>query len=137
MAANPVRQAIYSLLAADSTLIGLLAAQSAIYHQQAPRLAATPYVVFSKQSGTPAWMYGGADTQSDLWLIKAVDRSPSSTTAETVAARLDALLKDAALAVSGRTTLWMRRDSDIQYPEQDGADVFQHCGSVWRLLTTS
>jgi hypothetical protein len=129
---NPVREALYAALAGDAQLNNLT---TGIHHQTAPQNAATPYIVFNKQAGTPDWAFQGDPIQSDVWQVKAIDRGPSASTAEDIAIRIDTVLTDAALNVDDHAHLYLRRESDIDYPEQDGAETYHHVGALYRLLT--
>ena len=48
-----------------------------------------------------------------MWTIKAVDRAESADDADDVVTRLDALLTDGALTISGASQLYLRRESDL------------------------
>lgn len=137
---TPVRRAIYGKLAGDTTLNGLLATpptgwSKSIYYQVAPQSAPFPFVVFNKQSGTPAEAFGDPSAyENDVWLVKAVDRDSSADDAEAAAARIAALLNDAALSISGATLLYLRRQSDVDYAEESDGVVYRHAGSLYRLI---
>lgn len=136
MSADPVRAALYSLLTGDAPLIALLATPTSVYHRLAPRDALAPFVVFDASSWrVPTWTFAGPPVDTDVWLVKAIDRSASATAAEGIAARLDTLLNDAALTITGRALLYLRRQSGVNYGEQDGAEMFTHCGALYRLVT--
>lgn len=135
-----MRRALYGRLAGDTTLNNLLGTPAtgyskAIYHQQAPDNAAYPFVVFNKQAGTPTEAFQDPSAyDTDIWLVKAVDRSSTADTAEAIAARLNILLNDGALSISGGSLLYLRRQSDVEYPElSEGAPV-KHCGALYRLI---
>jgi hypothetical protein len=113
----------------------MLAAPGAIYHRRAGRGVATPFVVFDKQTGLPSWTLGARDLNDELWMVKAVDRAPSATRAEEIAAQIDTVLRDAPLMIAPYTVVWCRRDSDIDFLEEDQAEAVQHCGGLYRLLT--
>lgn len=135
-----VRRAIYGKLSGDTTLTNLLGTAApgytkSIYYQQAPEKAGFPYVVFSKQSSTPRYALGARLYDNDLWLIKAVDRRDTADGADAIASRLDALLTDASLSISGKTQLYLRRESDVDYPENSDGVVYHHAGSLFRLIT--
>lgn len=133
---DPVRDAIHDHLAADSTLTALLGdGAEGIHHRKAHRGARTPMVIFNRQAGTPTWTFGGIGFESGVWLIKAVSRDNSASTVEDIAARLDLILNDAAITISGQSLLLLRRESDVDYGEQDGADSYQHRGGLYRLIT--
>jgi hypothetical protein len=127
-------------MAGDSTLNALLGAPPSgwsknIYHRKAPQGAPYPLVIFQKQSGTPTYAFATDPAyENDLWLIKGVDRGTTADGAEAIQGRLDALLTDGALSISGETQLYMRRESDVEYDEVSGDQTFHHAGSLYRLL---
>jgi hypothetical protein len=134
------RRAVYGKLAGDTTLNNLLGTPAsgyskAIYHNQAPAGAAFPYLTFNKQAGTPTEAMGDPSAlDSEVWLIKAVDRATSADTAEAAAARVTTLLNDAALSISGATHLYLRRQSDVEFAEVTDGVTYQHVGSLYRLV---
>jgi len=138
---TPVRRAIYGRMAGDTTLNGILGPPAAgysksIYHQQAPAGAGFPYVLFQKQAGTPTEAFGDPSAvDTDVWMVKAVDRNTTADPAESAAARIIALLNDAPLSISGATLLYLRRQSDVEYPEEIDGQMYQHVGSLFRLVT--
>lgn len=138
---TPVRRALYGRLAGDTTLNGLLAAPppgraKSIYHNQAPAEAQFPYVLFQKQSGVPTEAMGDPSAMdTDVWLVKAVDHNTTADPAEAVAARIIALLNDATLSISGMALLYLRRQSDVEYPEVADGEMYQHVGANFRLVT--
>lgn len=138
---TPIRRAIYGKLAGDSTLNAMLGTPAtsyakAIYFQVAPQGARMPYVIFSKQSGVPTEAFGDPSAmENDVWLVKAVDQATTADPAEAIAARVKTLLNDANLTISGATTLYLRRQSDVQYPEVTNGVIYQHVGSLFRLVT--
>lgn len=136
------RRSLYGKMAGDTTLTNMLATPAsgyakAIYFQLAPQGAATPYVIFSKQSGVPIQAFGDPSAlDTDVWLVKAVDKNTTADTAEAITARVTALLNDATLMISGLTHVFLRRQSDVQYVEVDAGVAYQHAGSLYRLVTT-
>lgn len=133
---SATRSALYARLSGDATLTGLLATPTSIYHQVIPQTAAFPALVFQKASGTPDWQFAGASVQQDVWIVKAVDKASSATKAEAIAARIAAVLTDAPLGIAGSVLLAVFRESDIDYSEADGADIYRHVGARYRLVTT-
>jgi len=132
MATDPIRAALYGRLNHSSVVGSGLA--TGIFHKRAPATAAFPYVVFHKQDGRPMWSMADF-MQWDLWTVKAVDRSPSAATAETIAAALKARLFDATLTITGSEHLYLRWTEDVDYPEDDGGELIHHVGAVWRLVS--
>lgn len=134
-----VRRAIYGKLAGDTTLTNLLHAPASgysqsIYYEQAPQGAQEPYVVFNKQAGTPSYALSSKTIDEDVWLIKGIDRSDTADTVDAIATRLDTLLTDASLSISGKTQLYLRRISDVDYPEVADGVTYRHSGSLFRLI---
>lgn len=134
-----VRRALYGKLAGDTTLTGLLHApptgySQSIYYQQAPQGAQEPYVVFNKQAGTPSYALSAKTMDTDVWLVKGIDRSDTADTADAISSRLDALLTDASLSISGKTHLYLRRESDVDYSEVVDGATYRHSGSLYRLI---
>lgn len=134
MAIDPVRAALYGRLN-HSSITSL--ATGGIWHQKAPSTAAFPYVVFHKQDGRPLWSMRD-HIQWDRWTVKAVDRSsgvPSATRAEGIAAAIKARLFDAELSITGSDHLYLRWESDVDYPEDDDGGLIHHVGAVWVLVS--
>jgi hypothetical protein len=136
-----IRRALYGRLASDTTLNNSLATppngySKSIYYQQAPATASYPFVVFQKQSGVPSESFGDPSAlENDIWLVKAVDRATTADTAETIQARIATLLNDASLSISGATLSYLRRQSDVEYPEISDGVSYVHAGSMYRLVT--
>ena len=141
-----IRRAIYGKLAGDSTLNALLATPPAgrsksIYHQQAPDDAEYPFVIFNKQAGTPEYAIGARAFDNELWQVKGVvtTETPSTSSVDDVvdaiASRLNALLTDGTISISGATQLLLRRESDVEYSEQpSGQPRILHAGALYRLM---
>lgn len=133
------RRAIYGKLAGDTTLTSMLGTPPAgksqnIYDGVAFQNAGFPYVVLNKQSGTPAYALGSRAYDNEVWLIKGVDRGTDADVVEAISARLDALLTDATISISGRTQLYLRRISDVDYAEVVDGTIYRHSGSLFRLV---
>ena len=132
---NPVRAALWSKLSGDATLIALLSGPGAIHHRIIPQGGALPAVVLSRLAGTPEWMFDSAHIQSDVWLIKGVSKGSSSSVAEDIAARVDALLTDAVFAVTGRVLLAVYREMDVDFEELTSGELYHHVGANYRVQT--
>jgi len=137
-----IRRALYGKLAGDSTLTTSLGVAApgytqAIYHEVAPEGAQFPYLIFQKQAGTPTGTFGVPSAmENDVWLVKAVDRSTTADAAEAIAKRVADLLNDASLSISGATLCYLRRESDVQFPEVVDGVTYRHAGSLFRLVYT-
>lgn len=133
--ASAVRAALYSALTADATLTTLLATDTSVHHDVAPLNAPFPYIVISKTTGTPTYQFHSAHIQDELWLVKAVDVSPSASAAEAIAARIDQVLTDASIPIAGNLLLAIYRDADVAYAEPVDTDVYRHCGGRYCIVT--
>lgn len=134
------RRALYGKLAGDTTLNNLLGTPApnyskSIYHQEAPAGASYPLVIINKQSGTPTEAFTDPSAlETDIWLVKGVDRNTTADIAESIQARVMVLLNDSAVSISGATTLYLRRQSDQEYLEVTDGVRYQHAGSLYRLV---
>jgi hypothetical protein len=135
-----IRRALYGKLSGDSTLTNQLGSPptgytKSIYYQLAPQEALFPYVIFQKQTGTPTYAFVAAPAfDTELWLIKGVDRNSTADPVDAIASRLDALLTDGVLTISGATQMYLRRQSDIDYSETHEGAEYKHSGSLFRLI---
>ena len=131
-----VRAGLYQKLSGDVDLGALLSSQQAVYHAQAPSGAAFPYIIFHKQAGTPTYTFqtGGAAFDNEVWLVKGIARSTSSNTVDAIAARLDAVLTDGSITISGKSVMWLKRESDVEYLETVDGQQYRHAGALYRLI---
>lgn len=141
-----IRRAIYGKLAGDTTLNGLLATPPAgsthsIWPYQAPDAALSPYVIFNNQSGVRTYTFANRAFDDELWQIKGIARKGESGTvsiddaAGNIADRLDALLTDSTLSISGATQRYFRFETPIRYSEDTpGQPRIVHAGALFRLV---
>jgi hypothetical protein len=136
-----IRRSIYGKLAGDTTLNNLLGTPApgyahSIYYQIAPPSASFPYVIFNKSSSVPTYTLATNALDTDVWTVKGVDRNSDTDPVDNIASRLDALLTDGTISISGKTQLYLRRDGDYNYAEPHEGQVYNHAGGEYRLLTT-
>lgn len=131
---NAVEAGIYSALAADATLVAMLANGTAasIHNTDAPRGASLPYIIFGLQASAD-------DDRHDTkyldyhYRVKAVS-STSKKNAGQIADQFETTLDRAALSVTGYNVLWCRRESEFSYVEYDPAgERFWHVGGIYRI----
>jgi hypothetical protein len=133
-----LKEAILTALEADSTLTGL--ATGGVWHRLAPEGTATPFVVFFQQSGVPAYTNGGLSTKQFVYNVKAIAEGFDDGPASDIDAAFERILTDGALeqlalANGAGTVLSCRRDSDIDYPEEDKPGRYlQHKGGSFRIF---
>lgn len=119
-----------SVVAGSLGVLGVLG----VYDKLAPQGQAMPFVTFHKQAGDDTYRFGGRAWRTFLYLVKSVSQGESSKTGNDIAERLDALLTDSGLAVTGYTTMLIQRESDIDYDEVDGGERYHHIGALYRIL---
>ena len=122
---------LYTLLNADATLVSL--GSTGAYRLVAPQGATLPYVIFSQMSGVDDYTFDGRSGRSLLYQVKAVTSGQSASTAEQMAERIDAVLTDGSLSVSGWTVLRCRRESDVLYTETSEGMTYNHVGGLFRV----
>ena len=135
-----VRRGIYGKLSGDSTLTAMLGTPApgyakSIYYGKAPSGAGFPYIIFNKQSRVRNYALSAKTFDRDVWLIKAVDRSDSADVADNIVSRLETLLTDATLSISGKTVSYLRPEGDVDYPEVVDGVTYRHAGTLFRLIT--
>lgn len=130
-----VDTALYSRLQNDLGTAGTLGTLgcTGVYRQIAPQGSVEPYVVFQQQAGTDSYTFTARDARSLVYLVKAVDRGPSGSRAAQLAERVESLLGDAPLTVTGWQNLRLRRESDVEYVEVDNGVIYQHYGALYRV----
>jgi len=132
VAPDPVRAALFAHLSADATLKGLLSGPDAIHEAKAPQGTEPPYLIFANQSpGVPLRTFGTA-ADRPLWLVKGVCRGESSTPAEEINARCQALLDGEKLTISGSLATVVR-EGGVSYGEESSGEDWRHRGSLFRI----
>lgn len=137
--ATTIEGAIYEKLAGDTVLTAMLSggtASPSVYSDQAPQGATEPYVVYSLASEADSYTLASRSWENGVYLVKAVDKSNSTTRAGSIAARIDAVLTDGALSISGRSHLSTRRTERVRYPETVSGVVYQHAGGYFRVYVS-
>mgnify|MGYP001427463526 CR=1 FL=1 len=127
-----VETALYSRLSGYAVLTAALGG-ARIYNRYAPPGTARPYVVFFHAGGGPENTYPGG-LESDTYMVKAVADSVSAaaTIDEHIKAALHA--QESNIAVTGYTTLWVRRTDEAQTVEvAANGDLIWHYGAYYRV----
>ena len=135
-----VDTALYSLLAADvaGTATGTLGQLGAtgVYRAVASQGSVEPYIVFNQQAGTDGYTFSSRDTRSLLYQVKAVGKGSSALVPAQMAERIDALLTDQPLTLTGWTNIRLRRESDVEYVEVANGQQYHHMGGLYRVDIT-
>lgn len=131
---------LYSLLNADcGTVMGTVTGSlknlgaTGVYRAVAPQTATLPFVVFQQQSGVSEWEFRTRAYKTTTYLVKAVGTGHSASNVSAMADRLDTLLNDANLSLSGWSCRRIRREQDIEYSEESEGVLYQHVGGLYRI----
>lgn len=126
---SAVDDGLVAVLTGDSTLAGL--APGGVFQDIAPEAAALPYVIWSISVASDEVQFDTTAWEEALYLVKAV--SATKAGADTVAARIHALLQDATLTIAGYTSMDVHREDRISYLEADGAKRYYHAGGLYQV----
>ncbi len=133
-----LNQSLYTVLAADvasgaSGSLGDLGVTSA-EHKVAPEGTSYPVLVYQKQAGADVYTLGKHRAWRPFtYLVKVIQTGHTDETAQDAIARVDALLTDTALAVTGYTTMLIERMSDVEYAEVDNGITYHHVGALFTI----
>jgi hypothetical protein len=128
-----VRQALYTKLNTASVTNQLANGSASIIHAVAPPTAAYPVLVFSKNSGTQVNAMRDEAYKTTLWLVKAIAKARSASAAEDIDLAVFNLLNYGTLTISGAVDLAVYRESDVEYAETQGDDIYHHVGGLYRI----
>lgn len=129
--------AIIATLVNDTTLRGYL--PDGVYFDEAPPNA-TKFVIVSLVDAVDEAVWKDAAPfraiEDALYLVKAVMLGKGGGDIGAAAARIDALLDDASLSITGYTLMAIARESRVRYTEVDDVDPtirWQHRGGHYRI----
>jgi len=131
-----VDAAIVTHLANDATLAGLL--PDGVYMDIAPS-GKTQFVIVSLVIHEDNYMLGGEAFEKALYLVKAVDKSTSGSIAKAAAARIQTLLQDVPLTITGYTHMLTQREERVRYTEVDESEPdtrWQHRGGRYAVFVS-
>lgn len=103
-----VGSALVTAITGDSTITSTLGVTGA-HMDLAPDTAAYPFVTLSFVTAPDIYTFGARAWTDGLWQIRAWDNRPSTKRVADVMERIDALLTDQTLTVTGYRTLVVRR----------------------------
>lgn len=128
-----IRQALYERLNVPAVTTLLANGSASLIHAVAQPNADYPLVIFHKQAGTPTHQMGGSHYDTQVWLVKAIVRGGSSSQAEDIADAAADRLDFGFLAITGGQLMSLIRQSDVDYTETDGDQVYRHHGALYRV----
>lgn len=130
---SDIDNAVIAKLGADATLLALM--PNGVYYDEAPA-GSTRFVIVSLIDEVDVPVFGGRAYEDALYLVKAVALSTSNADMKAAAARIDAVLEDAVLAVAGYTPMVLCRETRLRVTEVDDLDEsirWQHRGGHYRV----
>jgi hypothetical protein len=131
---SDVDAAVVTKLSGDATLMALTT--DGVF-MDVSASGETKFVIVSQVAHEDDYVFDGRVWETFTYLIKAVDRSTSGATVKTAAARIDTLLQDVALTITGYGHLLTRRTERVRYTEVDSVDAdirWQHRGGLYQVV---
>jgi len=128
-----VDAALVAKLSSDATLTALMT--DGVYFDIAPH-GKTKFVIVSLLAEEDEPMFTGRAYEEGLYLVKAVSSESSAVNARSAAARIDALLENGTLTVTGYSLMRLTRVNRVRYMEVDEADTtirWQHQGGHYSV----
>jgi hypothetical protein len=133
---SDVDNALVAKLGADSTLLALM--PNGVYWDEAPQ-GSTRFVIVSLVDERDTAMFGSRAFEDALYLVEARALSTSGGNVKDAAARIDALLENATLAVAGYKLMVIQREERVRVTEVDDVDRsirWQRRGGRYRVMTS-
>jgi len=130
---SAIDNALIAKLGADATLLAICT--NGVYWDEAPP-GMTKFVIVSMVDELDEAQFGGRAYEDGLYLVKAVALSTAGANIQAAAARIDALLEDSTLTVSGYSHMVMHRESRVRLTEVDDIDPsirWLHRGGMYRV----
>lgn len=128
-----VRQAIYTKLNVASVTGSLANGSASLFHSFAPD-GPYPLVIFNEQASTATHAFGGDHYDSQVWMVKAVAKDSSSSTAEDVDKAIADVLDFQNLNIAGAVHMYLARESAVTYTEVVSGQQYRHHGHLYRLV---
>ncbi len=128
-----IDNALVAKLGADTTLLAICT--NGVYWDEAPP-GSTKFVIVSLVDEIDEPVFGGRAYEDALYLVKAVSLSTAGANMQAAAARIETLLNDQTLTVSGYTHMVMHRESRVRLTEVDEVDAsirWFHRGGHYRV----
>lgn len=124
--------ALRSKLTGDATLMALV---TGVYRNVAPDDATYPCVVLQKLDGSDDYTLGRRVSTAYTYQARVDVEGGDLDAADDALARIDALLTDQTLTVSGSTVWVVRRIGDISdYAESQEGRIYQHVGATYSIV---
>lgn len=134
---SEIDAALSAKLLADPTLMGICS--DGVYFDEASQ-GLTKFVIISLVLALDTPMFGARAFEDATYLVKAVTLNNSGADVKTAAARIDALLDNQPLSVSGYSHMVTRRVERIRLTEVDDMDNsirWQHRGGRYEIVVSA
>lgn len=137
---SAIDQAIVDLLNADTGVGGVKTLMPGGAFMDEAAAGLTQFVIVSLVDEHDEPMLGGRAFEDALYLVKAVELSTVAVkNIKAAAARIDALLEQGPLTISGYSLSAMRRESRVRMTEVDDVDAsirWQHRGGRYQVVVS-
>jgi len=134
---SAIDAALVAKLAADATWMAFV--PDGVYMDEAPP-GSQRFVIVSLIDESDDQMLGGRALEDALYLVKAVSLSTAGGDVKSAAARIDVLLEQGSLTVSGYAISCMRREARVRATEVDEIDPslrWNHRGGQYRVVAST
>ncbi len=125
-----IDQALYTALTGSTALMALA---SGIYRGIAPGSAIYPYISYMEQVSNDGYALSGRTHRTATYQVMAIDIGQTANKAGQIFTQIDAVLNAASLTASSWTTIYIRRETGIEYEERDKNEVYQHVGGLYSI----
>lgn len=135
MSSGNIDAALISKLAGDATLTSL--APGGVYREVAPLGVAEPYVIVQLMNHRDEYQLArGQAFEDSTYMVKAVQASTSGSAVQAAADRIQALLHNGSLTITGYRLTDLERIERIAYVEidDDRDRRYQHRGGLYQVL---
>jgi hypothetical protein len=127
-----IDEALVGKLLGDATLAALM--PDGIYRDIGGK-SKTRFVIVTLMSALDTGEFGSRAFESPVYLVKAVEFGMSGLNADNAAARIDVLLDDGTLTITGYTLMKIHRIERVRYTEvaEDSDARWQHSGGMYQI----
>jgi len=131
---SEVDAALSAKLLNDATLMAIMT--DGVYFDEAAQ-GKTKFVIVSLIAEFDEPMFNARAFEDATYLVKAVAKSSSGADVKTAAARIDTLLEQGTMTITGYGLMAMRRIERVRYTEVDDQDPsirWQHRGGRYQVV---
>lgn len=136
---SDVDAAVVAALKADTGSGGLMTLMTdGVYIDVAPP-GSTKFVLVSLAAHEDEYQFNDAAYERSLYLVKAVDLNQSGTRAKAAADRIQTVLQDQPLTITGYDHMLTSREERVRYTETDGVEPntrWQHRGGRYAVYVS-